>query len=218
MTFSGVCGDVDPRRVGRTSLRESAREFLERTMPIQIGQPPGHHFDEPLGLLSDCHRRIEHFLRVLVLVDAELAGGSPTPAQRSALEASLRYFTIAAPTHTADEEESLFPRLRDSGDPAAVSAMTLVDRLEHDHDEADVHHAAVAVLVQRWLAEGGLRRSDATELRERLAQLQMLYQRHIKVEDQELFPAAARVLDKAQLREIGREMAARRQLPPNSSE
>lgn len=22
-------------------------------MPIQIGQPPGHDFDEPLGLLSD---------------------------------------------------------------------------------------------------------------------------------------------------------------------
>jgi hypothetical protein len=29
------------------------------------------------------------------------------------------------------------------------AAMTLVDRLELDHDEADAHHAAVAVLVQR---------------------------------------------------------------------
>jgi hemerythrin-like domain-containing protein len=49
-------------------------------------------------------------------------------------------------------------------------------------------------------------------LRERLAQLQALYQRHIKVEDQELFPAAAQVLDRTQLRQIGREMAARRQI------
>jgi hemerythrin-like domain-containing protein len=180
-------------------------------MPIQIGQLPGHDFDEPLGLLSDCHRRIEHFLHVLVVVDAELAGAPPTPAHRRALEASLRYFTIAAPKHTADEEESLFPRLRDNADPAAVAAMTLVDRLEHDHDEADAHHAAVALLVQRWLAAGGLQPSDATELRERLSQLQALYQRHIMVEDQELFPAAARVLDAGQLRQIGREMAARRQ-------
>jgi hemerythrin-like domain-containing protein len=182
-------------------------------MPIQIGEPPGHDFDEPLGLLSDCHRRIEHFLRVLVVVDAEAAGGPLTPANRSALEASLRYFAIAAPKHTADEEESLFPRLRDSTDPAAAAVMTLVARLEHDHDEADGHHAAVAVLAQRWLAEDCLSSSEARELRERLARLQVLYQRHIRVEDQELFPEAARVLDRAQLRQIGREMAARRHIP-----
>jgi hemerythrin-like domain-containing protein len=181
-------------------------------MRIQIGQPPGHDFDEPLGLLSDCHRRIEHFLRVLVVVDAELAGGPLAPAHRSALEASLKYFAIAAPKHTADEEESLFPRLRDSSDAAALTAMTLVDRLEHDHDEADEHHAAVDALVKRWLTEDGLQPSDATDLHERLAQLQALYQRHIAVEDQQLFPAASRVLDRGQLRQIGREMAARRQI------
>ena len=186
-------------------------------MPIQIGQPPGHDFDEPLGLLSDCHRRIEHFLHVLVVVDAEAAGGPLTLAHRGALEASLRYFAIAAPKHTADEEESLFPRLRGSSDPAAVAAMTLVDRLEHDHDEADAHHAAVGVLVQRWLTEDGLPPSDATELRERLAQLKVLYQRHITVEDEELFPAAARVLDDAQLRQIGLEMAARRRVRSENS-
>jgi hemerythrin-like domain-containing protein len=162
--------------------------------------------------LSDCHRRIEHFLHVLVVVDAEAAGGPLKPAHRSALEASLRYFAIAAPKHTADEEQSLFPRLRGSTDPAAVAAMMLVDRLEHDHDEADAYHTAVAVLVERWLAEDCLRPPDARELRERLAQLQALYQRHIKVEDEELFPAAAQVLDRTQLRQIGREMAARRQI------
>lgn len=180
-------------------------------MAIQIGQQPGHDFDEPLGLLSDCHRRIEHFLRVFVVVDAEAAGGPLTPAQRTALEGALRYFTIAAPKHTADEEESLFPRLRRSSDPAAAAALALVDRLEDDHSEAGVHHAAVNTLVQQWLAENYLTPFEAKELRQRLADLQKLYQRHISVEDQELFPAAARVLDSAQLRQIGREMAARRQ-------
>jgi hemerythrin-like domain-containing protein len=145
-------------------------------------------------------------------VDAEAAGGTLTPAHRGALEASLRYFAIAAPKHTADEEQSLFPRLRDSPDPTAAAAMMLVDRLEHEHDEADGHHAAVAVLVRRWLAEDHLSLAEARKLRERLAQLQQLYQRHITVEDKELFPAAARVLDTAQLRQIGREMAARRQI------
>ena len=68
------------------------------------------------------------------------------------------------------------------------------------------------LLVQRWLAEDCLSPSEARELRARLARLQVLYQRHITVEDQELFPAAARVLDSAQLRQIGREMAARREI------
>jgi hypothetical protein len=39
-------------------------------MAIQIGQRPDHDFHEPLGLLSDCHRRIEHFLRVFIAVDS----------------------------------------------------------------------------------------------------------------------------------------------------
>ena len=33
-------------------------------MPVQIGAP-GHNFSDPTGLLSDGHRRIEMFLRVL---------------------------------------------------------------------------------------------------------------------------------------------------------
>ena len=72
-------------------------------MPVQIGAP-AHNFSDPTGLLSDCHRRIEMFLRVLegvaLVIDRPLTGES-----RSALESALRYFREAAPKHTADEEE-----------------------------------------------------------------------------------------------------------------
>jgi hypothetical protein len=71
-------------------------------MPIQIGHGPDHDFDQPLGLLSDCHRRIEHFLRVLVAVDDRAAGGPLAADHRRALEGALRYFEVAAPKHTAD--------------------------------------------------------------------------------------------------------------------
>ena len=37
-------------------------------MPISIGARPQSGFDDPLGLLSDCHRRIESFLGVLIRV------------------------------------------------------------------------------------------------------------------------------------------------------
>ena len=39
-------------------------------MLLKIGGPPEHGFDQPLGLLSDCHRRIEHFLFVLSTIAA----------------------------------------------------------------------------------------------------------------------------------------------------
>lgn len=182
-------------------------------MPIQIGQRPDHGFDEPLRLLSDCHRRIEHFLHVLSAIHEQAAGGSLTPAARADLEASVTYFATAAPKHIADEEQSLFPRLRASGDTAAARVLDMVARLERDHDEADHYHGVVDTLVRRWLVRGHLEADEARELRERLMALRAIYQPHIEVEDRELFPTAARLLSASEIHEIGREMAARR-LPP----
>lgn len=181
-------------------------------MPIQIGQHVDHGFDEPLGLLSDCHRRIEHFLRVLTLVANDAAGGPLTPAFRSLLEGAIRYFAMAAPRHTADEEVSLFPRLRENGDPELAAALAALDRLEHDHDEAEAHQAAVDGLVRQWLANDRLPETETVQLRDHLTVLQRLYHEHIRVEDEEVFPAAARALDTTRIEQIGREMAARRQV------
>jgi hemerythrin-like domain-containing protein len=95
-------------------------------------------------------------------------------------------------------------------------ALELVERLEHDHDEAEEHHATVDTLVRRWLENDRLVPNDAAELRERLLGLQSLYRRHISLEDEQLFPAAARVLDAKQIEAIGREMAARRHVLSHS--
>jgi hemerythrin-like domain-containing protein len=185
-------------------------------MPLQIGQRPDHGFAEPLGLLSDCHRRIEHFLQVLLMIDGDAAGGPLDDGPRAELEAALTYFATAARRHTADEEESLFPRLRAVSDPAIVDALDLLGRLERDHQEADRHHAAVDELGRRWLATGSLHPAEVRALRAHLAALQTIYQEHIGVEDRELFPAAARLLSSAQLLEVGREMAARRKAGPRT--
>jgi hemerythrin-like domain-containing protein len=184
-------------------------------MALQIGQRTDHGFDEPLGLLSDCHRRIEHFLEVLVALSDHAAGGTLAPSYRSSLETALRYFEVAAPKHTADEEASLFPRLRDSRDPATRDALASLDALEQDHDEAEALHAAVNELVRRWLADGRLAQPDADRLRGLLKRLRTLYRRHIRVEERDVFPAAARVLDRAQIAAIGGEMAERRNVRLN---
>jgi len=70
-------------------------------MPIQIGQPQDHGFDEPLGLLSDCHRRIEYFLSVLVAISQQARNRPLSPSERTQLDASLTYFATAAPRHTS---------------------------------------------------------------------------------------------------------------------
>lgn len=100
-------------------------------MPVQIGAQ-AHNFSDPTGLLSDCHRRIEMFLRVLEGV-ASVIDRPMTEETPAALESALRYFREAGPKHTADEEESLFPRLRQMRLPEAETAIERLAPLEHDH-------------------------------------------------------------------------------------
>lgn len=179
-------------------------------MPLRIGQPLDHSFDEPLGLLADCHRRIEHFLDVLVRIERTAAGRGVTPDEWEQVEHALAYFESAGPRHTEDEEQSLFPRLRASVNPEVHRALGALGRLERDHELVDSHHKMINILCRRWLDHDRLSDEDARELRDRLGDLQAIYREHIAIEDKELFPIAARLLSSRQIEEIGREMAARR--------
>jgi iron-sulfur cluster repair protein YtfE (RIC family) len=110
-------------------------------MPVQIGAKT-HNFTDPTGLLSDCHRRVEMFLGTLTAV-AEVIDRPPTEETSRALESALYYFAHAAPKHTADEEQSLFPRLRQMHDPEIESAFSKLDQFEEEHRRAAPLHAEV---------------------------------------------------------------------------
>lgn len=183
-------------------------------MPIQLGQRPSPGFEDPLGLLSDCHRRIERFLDVLIRVVDQSADGALKPEHREPLEGALRYFRVAAPKHTQDEESSLFPRLRQVEQAAVRDAMAKLDQLEADHDTAEQAHARVDAMGSQWLRDGTLPPPARDELSHLLQDLRELYRRHIAVEDRELFPLAGSLLDASQLATVGREMARRRGLRP----
>ena len=183
---------------------------------ITIGAPPEHTLDQPIGLLGDCHRRIERFLDTLIRV-TEVIGSDPlTPEARHALETALRYFRDAGPMHTEDEEESLFPRLRQLADGVgesaekATHALTIVQRLQADHEKADKRHLAIDAIGRRWLEAGTLPADQVQQLQSELRDLRGFYTAHLAAEDNELFPLSESLLDQTQLNEMGREMAARR--------
>jgi len=179
-------------------------------MHVQIGTSAQASFEQPLQLLMDCHRRIEHFLEVLVRVVHEASGEEFSYEQRRALETALTYFRDAAPRHTQDEEQSLFPRLRQSAGTEAIEAFELMDALEADHARADSLHRPIDSRGIEWLRCGEISPGQGAEMQLWLEELQGLYQRHLQIEDGEIFPLAGRTLTPEEIRAVGVEMKARR--------
>lgn len=179
-------------------------------MPVQIGSV-AHSFSDPVGLLMDCHRRVEMFIRALDHV-AQSCDQPLSDENRRSLDLSLRYFREAAPKHTADEEESLFPRLRKIADKQLRTALARLDELESDHRWAEPLHASTEELGNKYLDNGYLSAEEAQSFRSATQQLEQMYRRHIEVEDREVFPIANRVLSADLKKAIADEMQNRRGL------
>jgi hemerythrin-like domain-containing protein len=179
-------------------------------MPVQIGAKSST-FSDPTGLMSDCHRRIEMFMRTLSTA-AEFEGRRLTDSECRSLDAALRYFREAAPKHNADEEESLFPRLRALPHLEVQRALADLDRLEEEHRWAAPLHMEIDRLGQQWLTKGVLGKGEAPAFQTAVRKLAAMYRTHIHFEDLALFPLASRVLSQAQAADIAREMAKRRNL------
>jgi len=177
-------------------------------MPVQIGVK-AHDFTEPLELLSDCHRRIEMFLGILEAI-AKCVDQAPSEEARRALDSALRYFREAAPKHTADEEESLFPRLRQVRSTSVEHALSKIDELEKEHHWAETLHKEVDDLGRRYLNRDKLSLAEVERFRKDVASLSEMYKHHIGVEDRDLFPAAEKALPQADKLAIAEEMANRR--------
>jgi len=176
-------------------------------MGIQIGARPDAGFDDPIGMLKDCHRRIEHFLNIVCVVAGRAHGRSMTEEEASAIQAALHYFRVGGQRHNADEEQSLFPRMR-----AAASADDAgeIGDLAHDHRDAGDLHAKVDVLYSGWIANGALTPEQRHELAAATAALRQLYERHIELEERVVFPRAAQMLSRESISAMGEEFRLRR--------
>ena len=176
-------------------------------MAIQIGAKPDSGFDDPIGMLIDCHRRIEQFLHILCVVVNRAQSRALTDEEAKAVQSALQYFREGGRRHTADEEESLFPRLRTE---AAAGNVEQLSGLENDHLHANDLHHAVEALYSAWIADASLSPEDEQRLRSSTEQLKHLYEKHIQVEEQIVFPRAAAILGNRTIAEIGQEFHDRR--------
>jgi hemerythrin-like domain-containing protein len=173
---------------------------------VTIGQASAPSFDDPIAVLTGCHRRIESNLATLGRIVAALRAADATPEQqaeaRAALAGPLRYFDRAAVLHAEDEDRSLFPRLREAG------LVTNTDDLTDDHRAHEAMYLALRAVATR-LAGGEANPAFVDELDLHLGALAGAYAAHIRHEEQALFPLASKLPD-VQLRAIGLEMQVRR--------
>jgi len=174
-------------------------------MATQIGAKPDSGFDDPIGMLADCHRRVEGFLDILCVVVERAQDRELSDEEKSAVQSALHYFKLGGQRHTADEEESLFPRLRGKPNPA----IDAIAGLQSDHRRANRLHDSIESIYQAWISGGKLAPEETERLLSQTGQLKELYSAHILVEETVVFPYAAKVLDSEVIAKIGAEFKMR---------
>jgi len=172
---------------------------------IKAGTTPALERDA-VDMLLACHQRIRNFTGIAArLAEVEGAGAQEVA---NAAEAVHRYYSVALPLHEADENESVYPRLRanlsDAGERESLQAM--VDQ----HGPID---EVVAKLIPRWaeLKQNPEKIADFTgELRAYAERLQELWKEHLALEEEIVFPLIRSRLSQKDLDEIHAEMKQRR--------
>lgn len=159
-------------------------------------------FDQPTAMLHACHDKILQQCETLEKLAAHLAThGCDVQAQQAA-QRVLRYFDTAGQFHHLDEENDLFPALRQAAGEKEPALNSLLDHLLAQH----VVMLAAWENVRQVLLQ--LVRGENTELMTSV--FTTCYRDHIAREERELLPFATRWLTVEQQQQLGQRMAARR--------
>jgi hemerythrin-like domain-containing protein len=179
---------------------------------LTINQPHIPDFTKPLSLLVHCHERIEAQLNSLERAVEILRTGErqSLPGVFAAIDAACAHFAIAGVKHTEDEDVSLFPRLRERGGSAGEDALAAVTELESQHRRAEKLHAEIDKMIASVPRDGSAEAKILDQFSELVTELVMLYRPHIQLENNFVFPVAARVLPASEIQALGQEMRARR--------
>ena len=176
---------------------------MDQAARVVIDPLPENLLRHPIDYLQAEHLRQ---LRVCDLLDSILRHPDGTES-RAGAEIVLDYLKVELPRHIADEEEDLFPRLEAACAPS--------DNLEGMIQVLKEEHAQNAILLES--VEGALSSLKTKSFLDMPAQFGAVFaeakRRHIRWENALLLPLARARLSAEDLRDLGRGMATRRQIP-----
>lgn len=171
---------------------------------IPIGQPGGGAtLNAPIEHLGACHRRIEERLDTLERVVPFLT--SQTDDALAAIASAFRFLDVSGGHHTADEEESFFPRLAAQ---LSGSESEFLRKLQDDHRRVEsVYEELKACVSALPLPPPAV---DVDRYSELTRTLTALYREHIRQEEARFPEIAHRILSESDLQAISAEMKRRR--------
>ncbi|MBU0915593.1 hemerythrin domain-containing protein [Aquabacterium parvum] len=165
-------------------------------------EPISPRIDDPMALLRACHEKVVRFTTLAQRLQAHVGQQGVDEQAREAAQAVLRYFTLAAPLHHADEDDNLFVALR------GLNRSTLtarIDALQAEHDALGQRWTE----VQPWLEAVAAGHSPGG-VEPDVDGFAKSYRKHAQAEETEVYPHAAE-LSEATLRALADAMVARRQ-------
>lgn len=159
---------------------------------------------DPFAMLERSHARLQEQLSLLLGTAAELNDSPHDDDARARVVEIADFLEHSVARHEHDEEESLFPRVREHGRLAQI-----VDTLEAEHRSQIALHRELSALA------GACERDELDgPLLEHLSDLAMTlaksYSHHIEIEELELFPMARALLHADERAAMAAEMQARR--------
>ena len=166
----------------------------------------GPGYEHPLELLEACHGRIEMHLAMLERLVMHLASRGAGAESREAARFVMRFFDSAAEQHHRDEDDDLFPRLRErAAELGRPEVAAVIDELERDHDTMRLQWSRLRERLDA-LARG----VEAALIDEDIVGFCWLHRRHMAHETAAILPFAREALDPLERAALGERMAARR--------
>jgi hemerythrin-like domain-containing protein len=169
---------------------------------------PAPSFDEPLEMLAACHERIEDTLATLERLARHLESAGNDAEARAAAQAVLRYFDTSGALHHQDEDDDLFPLLRErAGELGRSEISAVIEELEREHHTMAAQWQRLRESLVR--VNGGGSSIDAEDV----TRFAWLYRRHMEREGAAVMPFARQALRDDERAALGRRMAGRRSKP-----
>jgi iron-sulfur cluster repair protein YtfE (RIC family) len=171
-----------------------------------MGGPGAGEPTEPAEVLASSHERVRHFTTVAVRL-----ARSPNAAPRlivDTVSALRRYFGSSLPLHERDEDDCVTPRLLEVRPGRAIEHA--LSRMAGDHRAID---EAVGDLMALWTRVAA-RPTDLAplgdELHSRALSLASLFEGHLQLEEETIFPAITNFIPEATRKLMLRELREHR--------